>query len=247
MRKLLYLPLLFTVVSVYAQEKDSTKNLRFGTYTSIYNLYPNALENLNQQLRSNERLDLSDNIQGVSVGFTQRFEDQNSYLALRSSFFSATDMEDSDDHTRLRIWELSATSHYDVVPNQNWLAYPYLGIGANIANLVLLTQTPSSFENSLGNPVTTSLRQQYKTDLTLFADLGAGVERALRFPEATVYLGVSGGYRLSFSEPWSLDNLRYFTESEFSTQGWLFEIKLRSEIADSENRQNSRGLFKFFQ
>lgn len=141
---------------------------------------------------------------------------------------------------------MSTTGHYDLIANDNWLGYPYLGVGANIASLTTLTQTPTSFQNSLDNPVNETQRQQYVTDLMLFADLGLGVERVLRFPEANLYLGVSGGYRLAMGEPWSLDNLRYFTESEFSTQGWLFEIKLRSEIADPNNRQNSRGLFRFF-
>jgi hypothetical protein len=163
------------------------------------------------------------------------------------SYFSATDTEDSDDHTRLRVWEFSTTSHYDLLPNQNWLAYPLLGLGLNVAQLNLLQQTSASFQNSLAIAGSGVQRQKYSTDLMLFADLGVGAERALRFPEATLFLGVSGGYRLSFSEPWNIDNLRYFTETEFSTQGWLFEIKLRSEIADPEKRNASRGLFQFFQ
>ena len=246
MRILFFLPLLLMSSFAFSQENDSTK-IRFGTFVSVYNLYPTALTDLNQQLDAAQRLDLNDNILGVSFGFTQRFADQNSYLASRFTFFSATDLEDSDDHTRLRVWEFSATGHYDLIANDNWLGYPYLGVGANIAGLTLLTQTPDSFQSSLNSPASETLRQQYTTDLMLFADLGLGVERVLRFSEANIYLGISGGYRLSLGEPWSLDNLRYFTESDFSTQGWLFEIKLRSEIADPENRQNSRGLFRFFQ
>ncbi len=246
MRILFFLPLLLISSFAFSQENDSTK-IRFGTFVSVYNLYPTALTDLNQQLDAAQRLDLNDNILGVSFGFTQRFADQNSYLASRFTFFSATDLEDSDDHTRLRVWEFSATGHYDLIANDNWLGYPYLGVGANIAGLTLLTQTPDSFQSSLNSPASETLRQQYTTDLMLFADLGLGVERVLRFSEANIYLGISGGYRLSLGEPWSLDNLRYFTESDFSTQGWLFEIKLRSEIADPENRQNSRGLFRFFQ
>lgn len=246
MRILFFLPLLLISSFAFSQENDSTK-IRFGTFVSVYNLYPTALTDLNQQLDAAQRLDLNDNILGVSFGFTQRFADQNSYLASRFTFFSATDLEDSDDHTRLRVWEFSATGHYDLIANDNWLGYPYLGVGANIAGLTLLTQTPDSFQSSLNSPASETLRQQYTTDLMLFADLGLGVERVLRFSEANIYLGISGGYRLSLGEPWSLDNLRYFIESDFSTQGWLFEIKLRSEIADPENRQNSRGLFRFFQ
>jgi hypothetical protein len=232
--------------SAYAQEADSTQ-LRFGTFISFYNLYPDGLSELNQQLDAAERLDLNDNILGVSLGFTQRFADQNSYLATKFSFFSATDMEDSDDHTRLRIWEISTTGHYDLIANDNWLGYPYLGVGANIASLTMLTQTPGSFQSSLSSPASELQRQQYVTDLMLFANLGMGIERALRFPEATLYLGFNGGYRFSFSEPWSLDSLRYFTETDFSTQGWMFEIKLRSEITDPKSRQNARGMFQFFQ
>lgn len=238
--------LLLIGITAYSQEKDSSQ-LRFGTYISVYNIYPDALNDLNRQLYAAERLDLNDNILGVSLGFTQRFAEQNSYLASRFTLFSATDLDDSDDHTRLRIWEFSTTGHYDLIANDNWLGYPYLGVGANIASLTLLMQTPSTFQGSLETPASETLRHQYITDLMIFADLGLGVERVLRFPEANVYLGFSGGYRLSFGEPWSLDNLRYFTESEFSTQGWMFEVKLRSEIADPKRRQNSRGLFKFFQ
>jgi len=247
MRKAFFcLNLLLVGTAAYPQEKDSTE-LRFGTYVSVYNLYPNALTDLNRQLDAAQRLDLNDNILGVSLGFTQRFSDQNSYLASRFTFFSANDWEDSDDHTRLTVWEFSTTGHYDLIANNNWLGYPYLGVGANIASLTLLTQTPTSFQNSLSRPASETLRQRYVTDLMIFADLGLGIERVLRFSEANVYLGFSGGYRLSFGEPWSLDNLRYFSESEFSTQGWMFEVKLRSEIANPKSRQDSRGLFKFFQ
>ncbi len=247
MRNLLCLALLFLAFTAYSQENDSTNRLRFGTYFSVYNLNPTALADLNQQLKAAERLDLNDNIVGVSFGFTQRFAEQNSYLVTRLSYFSATDTEDSDDHTRLRVWEFSTTGHYDLLPNENWLAYPLLGVGVNLATLNLMAQTPVSFEESISMIDNQVLRQQYTTDLMLFADLGVGAERALRFPEATLFLGVSGGYRFSFSEPWNIDNLRYFTETEFSTQGWLFEIKLRSEIADPEKRNASRGLFQFFQ
>lgn len=246
MRILFCLPLLLMSSFAYSQENDSTK-IRFGTFVSVYNLYPTALTELNQQLDAAQRLDLNDNILGVSFGFTQRFTDQNSYLASRFTFFSVTDLEDSDDHTRLQVWEFSATGHYDLIANDNWLGYPYLGVGANMASLTLLTQTPTTFQGSISTPASETLRQQYTTDLMIFADLGLGVERVLRFSQANVYVGFSGGYRLSVGEPWSLDNLRYFTESDFSTQGWLFEIKLRSEITDPEGGQNSRGLFRFFQ
>lgn len=74
-------------LAAYAQEADSTE-LRFGTFISVYSLYPPALTDLNRQLDAAERLDLRDNILGVSLGFTQRFADQNSYLATRFTFFS---------------------------------------------------------------------------------------------------------------------------------------------------------------
>jgi len=247
MRNLLCLALLFLAFTAYSQENDSINKLHFGTYFSVYTLNPKALTDLNQQLKAADRLDLNDNIVGISFGFTQRFANQNSYMATKLNFFSATDMEDSDDHTRLRVWEFSTTSHYDLLPNQNWLAYPLLGLGLNVAQLNLLQQTPANFQNSLAIAGSGVQRQKYTTDLMLFADLGVGAERALRFPEASLFLGVSGGYRFSFSEPWNIDNLRYFTETEFSTQGWFFEIKFRSEIADPEKSNASRGLFQFFQ
>ena len=102
MRILFFLPLLLISSFAFSQENDSTK-IRFGTFVSVYNLYPTALTDLNQQLDAAQRLDLNDNILGVSFGFTQRFADQNSYLASQLTFLSATDLEDSDDHTRLRV------------------------------------------------------------------------------------------------------------------------------------------------
>lgn len=247
MKRYTFLPLLSLFFAAHAQEADSSQNFQFGTYLSFSNLYPDALLQLNQQLRSAQRLDLRDDILGVNFGFTQRFADQNSYLTTRLGFFSMTDTEDSDDHTRLNLWELSAIGHYDVIPNHNWLAYPYIGLGFNVASLNLLTQTPSTFEASLSTPDDGLLRQKYRAGLMTFADLGLGLERALRFTDVTLFIGAKGGYRFSFSEPWNIDGLRYFTETEFSTQGWMFELVLRSELADPQNSRNKRGLFEFFQ
>jgi len=247
MKNFFLLSLLLCSLSSLAQEQDSTSTLRFGTYLSIQSAYPQKLSGLNQQLRDAQRLDLNDQMIGVSFGFTQRFSDQNSYTAAEIGFYTMTNTEDSDDHTRLTVWEFSATGHYDLVPDQDWLVYPYLGLGLNTASLRLLTQTPNTFAAGLANPANAPVEQNYRTDFMSFLDLGAGVERALRFPQTIIYLGISGGYRFSLSEPWSVDNLRYFTETDFSLQGWMLELKLRSELANRANQQRHRGLFKFFQ
>lgn len=247
MTKHFFIVLLLCPFTTLAQEQDSTNTLRFGTYLSLYLAYPQALSELNQQLRDAQRLDLNDNIVGGTFGFTQRFADQNSYLVTRFGFYSLTDAEDSDDHTRLNVWEASVTGHYDLVPDQNWLVYPYLGLGFNLANLKLLTQTPTTFAASLATPNSGQLEQNFRTDLISFFDVGLGVERALRFPQTTVYFGASGGYRLSFSEPWNVDNLRYFTETDFSMQGLIVEFKLRTELTGPPNQRKQRGLFRFFQ
>jgi hypothetical protein len=251
MKKLLCFPLLLLSLFAYAQEEDeNTGKFRFGTYLGVLISYPGALDELNRQLRDAQRLDVPSQITGVSLGFSQRFADQNSYIAPRLSYFQATDMNDSEDHTRLSIWEFSVTSHYDLIPDKKWLAYPYLGLGLNHARLDLVLVTEADdFASSLQNIGQGAERERYVSHGVMsFIDIGLGAERALHFvDDVRVYLGVSGGYRLSFSEPWSIDGLRQFSGTNFSTQGWLLEIKLRSELVDPGRRSKKRGLIKHFQ
>ena len=251
MRNLLIFAFLLSPFFTFAQEKDSTNTIKTGFYLSVTAAgAPSALDDLNRQLRAAGQLPVTDGLIGGSIGITSRFADQNSYSVTRLSMLVATDEEpDSDQDTRLMVWELAIFGHYDLIANPNWLVYPYLGLGYNYGRLTISSVAPdNNFQNSLSNPGDDEIVQKkYGTDgLMLFGELGGGVERVLRLPGSDVYVGMSGGYRLSTSNSWTLGGIKTFDDASFTTQGWMFEFKFRFEVNPASQQEASRGLFKFF-
>lgn len=128
-----------------------------------------------------------------------------------------------------------------------WLVYPYLGVGVNYAWLTVSSVVSNvNFQTSLANPGIEEVEQRrYRTDgLMLFGELGVGVERVLKLADADLYIGLSGGYRVSTSNGWVLKGVKFY-DASFSTQGWVIELKFRAEEQSNRPRTN-RGLFKFF-
>jgi len=236
--------------SIQAQSQDSTAQMKFGSYLSLLFNGPQQLSDLNQQLRAAQQLRIGENLVGASVGFTTRFADQNSYSLLKFSFLSSASTEDTNLKTSLMIGEISAVGHYDLLPNPNWLVYPYLGVGVNFARLRIATyDLNGNFASSLTNLGNEEVQQKtyYSETFMSFLDLGAGIERVLRFNGVDAYLGLSGGYRFSGETSWELEGVKNFFNTSFSTQGWVFEVKLRSELTTPTDPDKNRGLFRFFQ
>ena len=233
---------------VAAQSSDSA-TFKTGSYVSLMVRGAQSLSDLNEQLRAAGHAPLTEALIGFSVGVTNRFAAQNSYSAGRfSGSFAADDLTDDGRRTTLTVWELATVGHYDVVASLKWLVYPYLGIGSNYARLSVSTIEPGgSFQNSLTNLGSPEVVQKkYGSDgLMIFGELGGGIERLLSFPGSDVYVGLSGGYRLSTDRSWVLAGVKSF-DSSFSTQGWTFELKFRFEAAPERSPEARRGLFKFF-
>ena len=241
--------LVLATVPALCQDSDSANTFQTGFYVSVMAAgASSSVDDLNQQLRAAGQLPVGESLIGTSVGFTTRFADQNSYGAVRlSTLMGAEEDADTNQKTRLSVWELTSMGHYDLVSNFNWLVYPYLGIGAVYHRLVVSSLTSGgTFQGSLAQLNDDEVVQKrYGSDgLSIFGELGGGVERVLKLSGSDMYIGISGGYRLARPEVWSLEGLKAF-DSAFSTTGWIFEFKLRFE--QRPNAERPRGLFRFFQ
>ena len=248
MKKLLIAALLLLPLWLLAQEKDSTNTLVTGSYASTTVAFSNRLSALNRQLRTAGQLPLSEALIGVSLGVTNRFADQNSYQSTRLSLLTTRDeSSNSNQDTHLILGELSFFGNFDVVASPRWLVYPYIGAGVNYARLTVSSVVSNAnFQTSLANPGIQEVDQKrYGTDgLMLFGELGLGVERSIKLSDGVVFVGLSGGYRLSTSNSWVLKGVKFY-DASFNTQGWVIELKLRAEEHSDSNGRN-RGLFKFF-
>ncbi len=248
MKKLLLIILLIPA-SLLAQEKDSTNILKYGGYVSFNVLGARDLSGLNDQLRAASQLSTDGALVGISMGFTSRFADQNSYAVTRLSLHGAGDAgTESNQQTQLWVGELGSFGYYDLVGNPNWLVGPYLGFGFNYARLAVSSiESNIGFQSSLASLATIEVvKKRYGTDgLMLFGELGAGVERILKLNGVDFYIGLSGGYRLSTRDAWMLDDVKVF-DADFSTQGWMFELKYRFEPRPDRMDRSARGLFRFF-
>ena len=248
MKKLLLITFL-SPLALLAQEEDSTNTLKYGGYVSFNALGARNLSDLSDQLQAAGQLPVLNTLVGFSLGFTSRFADQNSYTVARLSLHGSGDTEtESNQQTRLWVGELGSFSYFDLVANPNWLVGPYFGFGFNYAQLAVSSvESNVSFQNSLANPASVEVvKKRYGTDgLMLFGELGAGVERVLKLNGVDLYIGLSGGYRLSTRDAWMLDNTKAF-DASFGTQGWMFEFKYRFEARPDRMDRAARGLMRFF-
>ena len=233
---------------IMAQQADST-TFKTGSYVSFTVNDARSLTDLNRQLQAAGHAPIVEALIGITLGVTNRFADQNSYSASRLSLLVASDDAlDDSRKTTLLVWELAGFGHYDLITNPKWLAYPYLGTGVNYGRLMVSAIEPTgNFQNSLNNLGNNEVVQKrYGSDgLMLFGELGAGVERVLTLQNSDLYIGLSGGYRLSTDRSWALSGVKTF-DASFSTQGWMFEVKTRAEVRPERTSKVSRGLFKFF-
>ena len=247
MKKLLLIALLLPL-TLLAQERDSIPPLKTGFYASTALSFPSRLSALNRQLEAANQLSLTEVLIGINLGVTNRFADQNSYASSRLGFFTTEDNDfNSNRDTQLILGELASFGHYDLVGNDNWLVYPYLGLGVNYARLTVSSVVSNaSFSTSLANPgIEEVVQRRYHTDgLMLFGELGVGVERVIKLRYGVLFVGLSGGYRLSTSRGWTLKDVKIYDDS-FSTQGWIVQLIIRSE-EQSDGTRGSRGLFQFF-
>ena len=249
MKVLNTLVLLLLPFFTMAQPSDSAV-FKTGAYSSVTISGARQLASLNQQLRAAGHAPLTEALVGFSLGVTNRFADQNSYTTSRLSWLATADDNANDSRqTTLSVWELASFAHYDVVANPKWLAYPYLGFGTNYARLVVSNaELGGSFQNSLNNLGTPEVVQKkYGSEaLMLFGELGGGVERVLKLQGTDLYIGLSGGYRLSTERAWVLQGVKSFASS-FGTQGWMAELKFRFETNPERNPEVRRGIFRFFE
>ena len=84
------------------------------------------------------------------------------------------------------LGELASFGHYDLVANDKWLVYPYLGVGVNYARLTVSSMVSNAnFQTSLANPgIEEVVQRRYAPDgLMLFGELGAGVERVIKLSD----------------------------------------------------------------
>ena len=248
MKKFAFIVLLLIPGWTIAQQQDSA-TFRTGTYVSSTVSGARSLTYLNQQLQTAGHVPLLEALVGVAVGVTKRFADQNSYQAARVSILvSADDALDNSRSTSLLVAELGSFTYYDLIANPKWLAYPYLGIGVNYGRLTVSAIEPNSnFQTSLNNLGDDEvIQKRYGSDgLMLFGELGGGVERVLTLQGTDLYLGLSGGYRISTKRSWVLKGVKTYGDA-FSTQGWTFELKVRLEMNPNYTPKVSRGLLRFF-
>ncbi len=237
-----------------AQSFDTTNSARSGFYLSVIGQDVD-LDNLNRELEQAGIPRLTSGLVGTSMGFTNRFRDQNSYgntqLSLLSTF---DDGGNAESDARLTLWKISFAGQYDVIPSEKWLVYPYLQFGTNLAQLrVSSTTNVSSFQGSLSNlNEPDELVKRYSSGLFISGGLGAGVERRFTFPGTIEFIGLSAGYEVSPRSEWQTNGANYILTNSpsFRTNGWVFELRFRLEYDPTtltDRERQPRGLFKFFQ
>lgn len=252
-KQLIFLLLIvsFDALDSVAQVNDTSRVWRHGVYFSFPVQIVN-LDDLNQDLAQRGLAELVPSMVGFTIGFSSRHREQNSYGLTKLSYLTTFDDEDDEsEHVRINLWKMSFQGHYDVLPNKNWLAYPYLGLGLGLA---FLNVTELNIPQSplLGFPSDSYSLWKYYSDILVNGSFGVGLERKFLLPGSTGYIGISGGYELSSQSDWKLRDTNYSpsTSPTFRTSGWIFELKLRFELDLStltEKEKQPRGLFKFFQ
>lgn len=238
--------------ATFAQESNTVetkKSPKYGLYLGISGQLPD-LSDLNASLVRSELAPLDLGAVGVSVGYTGRNADQNSYASFELSYLGTTDNYLNPNlKSKLEIWQFSITGHYDVITNKNWLLYPYLSLGLNGARLtVSQIYGDSTFTSSLSNLYDPEVEQKkYYAAAPIFGELGLGVERKITLPGVDFFIGVSGGYNLSPTAYWGLENLKYYSDNPgFSTTGWSFEVIYRFEVNNVKPKKESWNLYRFF-
>nr|WKN35369.1 hypothetical protein K4G66_23625 [Tunicatimonas sp. TK19036] len=234
--------------------RDTTNVWRSGFYFSIPVQTLN-LTDLNRQLREAGQPEILTAMTGISMGFTNRHRDQNSYGLTQFSLLSTFDDEnDPSRDTRLVVGKFSFSGQYDILSNPKWLAYPYLRLGFSMARLRVSTiDTTTTFMSSvrfLGSP--DYVQKKYTSGVLLNGELGAGIERQFSFPGTTGFIGISAGYELSTGADWQIADINYLLANSpnFRTNGLVVELRIRLEynpLTAPEDDKKPKGLYRFFQ
>jgi hypothetical protein len=209
------------------------RRTKIGFYSDVSGIFGN-FSNLNNAIAPQGYPAVRNMYSGVSYGYSIRKTDKRSYTSFSFSFLytNPSPLYDNSrtNDVRLRMFEFKETYYYNLVKEEHWLAYPYLGLGFGLSNLTLYSNLnqQSSFATSisnLSNPTSKTWTGPY-----LYLHIGVGVERRLRISIYDFYLGLGGGYRLStntkFYEPYQ----NYSDSPTVHMSGLEWNFRIRFEI-----------------
>ncbi len=212
MRLKIYLIFTLTLLTLSAfPQSDTTKQKRkIGFYSDVSGIRGNFSE-LNSTLSQLGYPELQNYYIGPSYGITLRDRNKNSYSFIKFSFLLSLSAGPFDNSrtkdARLRNWELSIGRNFDLVKHPKWLIYPFFGEGIGYGELTvygnLLQQSFSNSASNLTSPISKTWSSFY-----IYFNAGVGIERRLRIGGSDFYIGLSGGYRLTYSR---------FTENNYPT------------------------------
>ncbi len=234
-----------------AQEDDSVKT----AYKSVSGFYLGIagrfmdVSALNDNLIRNGLAPLESGIVGFSLGFTGRRPTQNSYASFELSYLgTADDGTRSSLESKLELFQLSITGHYDVIANESWLLYPYLSIGWDWGKLtVSQIYGDSTFNSSLSTLNDPEVVQNKYHAVAPKLELGLGVERRIRLPMTDLFVGISGGYTLSPRSYWTLKAVKSYSDSPtLNNTGWGFKLFFRVEPNNVKPKKEPWSLYRFF-
>jgi hypothetical protein len=121
---------------------------------------------------------------------------------------------------------------YDLVASRKWLAYPYVSLGILYNKLKTLDGINSngSFAATLAGTAPVVVEKSFSS-LILFASVGGGAERRLRFKSGLdFYLGFATGYHLANNVSYRERHQTNYDSPSVRFSGWENRIILRFEI-----------------
>ncbi|MBY0434494.1 MAG: hypothetical protein K2U26_10325 [Cyclobacteriaceae bacterium] len=228
---------------------DSVRRARIGFYADNVFLNPD-FGALNNVLVQQGFAGIKERLIGASFGYSFRpVSSKDSYTTLKVSFVTTGNMASnaSSKVAGIQLFEFSSATHYDLITSPKWLVYPYGGFGFQFGTLSLVdnTFTQNSFASSISNLNSTNSKSLYS--LSVFANLGGGVERRLRIGYYDFYVGLSGGYRVSTNSRFRELYQNYTDAPVVRLSGFEWNFRIRFEIWNTARFQKSnRKTFQKF-
>lgn len=160
---------------------------------------------------------LNNRVFGYSVGITSKSKFKNTYGTATLSFFGANndEMQAQTLSSSIDLVELALSYHFVITNSPKWLVFPYIGYGAGYGSMKItdLSQTTTFSESIADLTQNDGVKKRYSMEYPyVFANLGLGIDRSITLNNYQLFIGFSGGYKLTSKSGWGypdLPSIRY--------------------------------------
>lgn len=214
-KALLFILTTFWSISTFSQT-DTTKTFKMGWVIQSGERYCN-FKTLNSAFDNAGVAQLNNRVFGYSVGLTSKSKLKNTYGTATLSFFGANndEMQPQTLSSSIDLVELALSYHFAITNSPKWLVFPYIGYGAGYGRMKItdLSQTTTFSESIADLTQNDGVKKRYPMEYPyVFANLGLGIDRSITLNNYQLFIGFSGGYKLTSKSGWGypdLPSIRY--------------------------------------